>query len=776
MKISLHFTLMIALAFFLTKADAQVLVNQEWVAQYGLPDTIAWSASVTDPGGNLYTTGNTFTVGNGADMLLTKYDSDGNLVWQETYDHDAQNDYGIALILHSDGDLTVAAALYDSNKDFDIGLLHYNSNGSLLWSSTHDYEGQYDVPTAMAEDASGNLYLTAASLGQTTDLDYLTLKFDEDGAQLWAQNYDYVGGRDVPVSLVADNGEITVTGASEDSLGEWDFYTVMYDEDGIQQEESRLDKPGIGFDEPAGIVRDNSGNFFLTGRASDNGIDYYIQTVKLDAQLNILWEVSYSHTGQDGATGLGLDSQGNVYVCGYLSDPLGQDFLLLKYEPNGALAWDRVETTGGGGPAAATSMHISGDDVIYVTGYEAINNEQRLTVIAFDVDGQKLWEQNVEDGEYVGGEIITNGASAYVSGRSFQNGNYQYVAFKYTFWDASADLVMDSTGNPTHVKDEVVVSFAPEALHQSEFESTDIIFGNIGRFVKGPILDELELEPGMSNIKEGYAYKVFKNLTIADSMSVTRLGDTIPVKYLWNTLVIRLPEHVSTVRSGSGNREADAVAGFESLYPYVWYAELNSVFKSGSVPNDDKYDNKQISLHGDNGSLNNDINVEDAWDIETGKPHVRVGVFDSGIRWSHNDLCNNNKDVFAESRVKGGWDYVSNLPIDNNKDNDDVEQSHGTKVAGINDPNPNPQNLAPEDVEEMLQLYAFALPNSTNNAPISTNSSPNELTGFGRLDAGKVMDHLIPPFDIIHYEHGNDYQGLLLFSRPMLLSSFQKVP
>jgi hypothetical protein len=409
MKISLSLPWVIALTFILFKVDAQVLVNQEWMTQYGLPDTIAWSASVTDPGGNLYTTGNTFVTGNNTDVLLTKYDSDGNLVWQQTYDYTGQNDYGIAIILHSDGDLTIAAAFYDTNKDFDIGLLHYNTNGTLLWSKNHDYDGEYDIPTSIAEDINGNIYISASSLGQTTDLDYLTLKFDGDGSLLWDKSYDFIGGRDVPVSLVVDNGEITVTGASEDSLGEWDFYTAMYSDNGTFLEESRLDKPGIGFDEPAGIVRDNSGNFYVTGRASDNGIDYYIQTVKLDAQLNILWEVTYSHTGQDGVTGLGLDSQGNVYVCGYLSDPVGQDFLLLKYDPNGLQIWDRIETTGEGGPTAATSLHISGDDVIYVTGYEAINTDQRLTVTAFDIDGQKLWEQNVDDGEYLGGEIITNG-------------------------------------------------------------------------------------------------------------------------------------------------------------------------------------------------------------------------------------------------------------------------------------------------------------------------------------------------------------------------------
>jgi len=400
MKTLTHF---LTLWLLLGSAMAQTLVNRAWVAQYGLPDTVAWSASTADGSGNLYTTGNTFVPSQGADVLLTQYDPDGNLLWQQTYDHQGQNDYGVAILHHANGELTVAAALHDATDSFDVGLLRYDGSGNLLWSYSYDYQGQYDVPTALAEDAQGNLYVCAASLGSSSDLDYLTLKVKEDGTFEWMQSYDFAAGRDVPISLVVDGNDIAVTGASEDSTGQWDFYTVMYDANGSVIQEYRLDKPGIGFDEPAGMARDAAGNFYLTGRASDNGSTYYIQTVKLDAQLNLLWEVSYTHSGQDGATGLGLDSQGNVYVCGYLAEPTGQELILLKYDPNGNLLWDRTETSEGGGPAAATHLHLNQEDQIFVTGYQAVNSQQRLYVAAFDTEGKKLWERSVEDGDYAGG-------------------------------------------------------------------------------------------------------------------------------------------------------------------------------------------------------------------------------------------------------------------------------------------------------------------------------------------------------------------------------------
>jgi hypothetical protein len=59
--------------------SGQPLVNRAWGGQYGLPDTVTWSASTADASGHLYTTGNTSVLGNGTDVLLTQYDPEGTL-------------------------------------------------------------------------------------------------------------------------------------------------------------------------------------------------------------------------------------------------------------------------------------------------------------------------------------------------------------------------------------------------------------------------------------------------------------------------------------------------------------------------------------------------------------------------------------------------------------------------------------------------------------------------------------------------------------------------
>lgn len=682
MKTLTHF---LTLWLLLGSATAQTLVNREWVAQYGLPDTVAWSASTADGNGNLYTTGNTFVPGNGADVLLTKYDPEGNLLWQQTYDHQGQNDYGVAILHHANGELTVAAALHDATDSFDVGLLRYDGSGNLLWSYSYDYEGQYDVPTALAEDAQGNLYVCAASLGSSTDLDYLTLKVKEDGTFEWMQSYDFASGRDVPVSLVVDGNAITVTGASEDSSGQWDFYTVMYDDNGTVMEEYRLDKPGIGFDEPAGIARDAAGNFYLTGRASDNGSTYYIQTVKLDAQLNLVWEVSYTHSGQDGATGLGIDSQGNVYVCGYLAEPTGQDLILLKYNPNGNLLWDRSETSVGGGPAAATHLHINQEDQIFVTGYQAVNSQQRLYVAAFSSDGEKLWERSVEDGDYVGGEILTQGADAYVSAKSFSNGNYQYVAVKYSFYEREANWIFDANGDPLYAAHELIVRFDEDAVNHAAVDNTigskRAEFGSLGYYLTPSaaqaVQDQLAPLCGTASLMESSTgcpvtlLKVFRQLRTSDTTTISRLGETIPIPAFWATFVLRFPE---------GMDVAVAADSLQALFPLVKYAHPNVAVELLSAPNDSLY-GQQASLSPTVTYPDGDINIEPAWQIETGKPFIKVGVFDTGIDWTHEDFGYNGTSL-SSSKVRG-WDFFTSSSILGDTMYAKYLNDHGTEVAGI---------------------------------------------------------------------------------------------
>ena len=82
------------------------LAAKLWEHTTGTPDTIDWSSSALDGSGNLIVVGNTMVTTNNTDMLITKYATDGTVLWQVQYDHTNNNrDYGVAVAIDASDDI-----------------------------------------------------------------------------------------------------------------------------------------------------------------------------------------------------------------------------------------------------------------------------------------------------------------------------------------------------------------------------------------------------------------------------------------------------------------------------------------------------------------------------------------------------------------------------------------------------------------------------------------------------------------------------------------------
>ncbi len=129
-----------------------------------------------------------------------------------------------------------------------------------------------------------------------------------------------------------------------------------------------------------------------------------------------------------------------------------------------------------------------------------------------------------------------------------------------------------------------------------------------------------------------------------------------------------------------------------SQNPLVEYAEPNYIYRvvggMANLPNDTEMGklwgliNSGQTTTGDGGTIVGkagvDINVRDAWKIETGAPEVLVAVIDTGVKWDHPDLINN---IYTNAREANG---VANVDDDGNGCVDDI---HGCDFPG-NDGNP----------------------------------------------------------------------------------------
>ncbi|MDB6076698.1 MAG: hypothetical protein JWO82_445, partial [Akkermansiaceae bacterium] len=106
-------------------------------------------------------------------------------------------------------------------------------------------------------------------------------------------------------------------------------------------------------------------------------------------------------------------------------------------------------------------------------------------------------------------------------------------------------------------------------------------------------------------------------------------------------------------------------------------AEPDYLQQIAAVPDDSSYPSLW-GLHNTGqtgGTSGADIDAQDAWDITTGSSSVIVGIVDSGMDYTHNDLAPN---VWSNAAGQHGHDYYD----DDNDPLDSSASSHGTHVAG----------------------------------------------------------------------------------------------
>jgi hypothetical protein len=268
----------------------------------------------------------------------------------------------------------VTGESWSSADYFDYITIKYDSTGSELWIARYNYYSSLDDrPTALTIDPSGNVYVTGSRSITTTRTDYTTIKYDSAGNQLWEGWYrGPIQGFDVAVDLAVDPvGNVYVTGFSDGDTTGIDYATVMYDSSGTTIWAARYNGPGNGTDIASALIVDTAGNVFVTGKSERSGTGYDYTTVKYDNTGTELWVVRYDGPSSlnDSAADIVLDSSNNIYISGQ-SNGSGseEDFTTIMYNPSGTEMWSMRYDGPGNSKDFAASMAIDVLNNIYVTG------------------------------------------------------------------------------------------------------------------------------------------------------------------------------------------------------------------------------------------------------------------------------------------------------------------------------------------------------------------------------------------------------------------------
>jgi hypothetical protein len=451
------FTFSNVLANYEIKAIFEKL--EKWAKRYNndsVNDNDEASDIAVDLAGNIYVTGYSIGSTTGPDYATIKYDPNGNLAWQvgvARYDGPAHlGDYATAIAADSSGNVYVTGYSYRGmpKKHSDYCTLKYNSSGNLVWDNKYDdRRNGNDEAAAIAVDSSA-VYITGRSeesLGNTKNLhyDYYTIKYNpQKGQSLWEARYNNssVNGLDEAKAIAVDlAGNVYVTGRSQGNGTDFDYLTIKYDSGGNEKWVNRYNGSGNGSDEATAVALDSSGNVYVTGRSQGNGTGFDYATIKYDSNGNELWVKSYngSGNGSDEATAIALDSSGNVYVTGRSQgNGTGFDYATIKYDSNGNELWVKSYNGSGNGSDEATAIALDSSGNVYVTGKSQGNGTGfDYHTIKYDSSGEMIWRARYNsavngDDEATSIVVDSSAENIYVTGRSAGSSTkFDYATVKY---------------------------------------------------------------------------------------------------------------------------------------------------------------------------------------------------------------------------------------------------------------------------------------------------------------------------------------------------------
>lgn len=654
----------------------QVLVNKKWEQSFGNPSEIDWSSSVIDAGGNIITTGNTVISPTKIALLLTKQSTSGTILWQKTFtiSNESKN-YGVALTTDNVNNIYVVGSCYENESTkHNMLIMKYNSSGTKLWHKTYNGPGNHDdaAVAVICNGTGSEVYVTGPSYGSNSLADYLTLKLNSsNGSTLWERRFNHSSNlNDIPIALSFDgSGKVVISGGSATDALNYDVLTLKYNTNGTLNDSIRIANPGLGYDQPSALAKDAAGNLYITGSTTSDGVNFDIQTIKLNGNLDLVWKKTFDLSqGDDRATSVCVDAESNVYTCGYASMEDGQKvFIALKYASNGDLVWSRKYGEGETEALARKGL-LDAEGNLIMTG--VIKNEVNSSWMTLQLNGAGdiLWEKRIESGDSDEAKptdikVLANG-DLVVSGIKDEAGESVYTTIKYEFLKRSGQIVLVND-QPHHRAGEFIVKFLPQYVNTEFVDDKTIRYGSIYDILK---LEAIENIVNIIELREAKFAKVFPRLSTAHTQSTTRLGEVIPMPEFWSVFLVVLEE---------GQDVEALMADFEALTDYVVYAHPNHVNQHHTIPNDALFGTgDQSSLFPSDDFPDADINVEPAWNIETGQNYTKVGVYDDVIFWAHEDF---GDGTLEGSQIEGGWDFNNDTNIAEATD----PESHGTAVGGI---------------------------------------------------------------------------------------------
>ena len=322
------------------------------------------------------------------DVYLVRTDSDGELLWSKTYGGPDQ-DNGWSVHETSGGFILAGFTKSFGAGGFDLYLIKTDSDGEIVWANTYGGKGD-DLSWGLTPTSDGGYVL----VGETTssgagEEDCFLVKTDPSGTELWSRTYGgEKGDRCFSVALADDGGYVLAGQTYSEGAGDRDVYVIKTDASG-KLEWSRT-FGGAASDVGHSITGVSDGSFLVAGYTTSfavMGDDPYL--IKIDAQGEAQWTRELSMEGINHTLTGEQATDGGFFLVGFSEYPEkgSNAVLLVKVDSEGHLTWYRDVLPTDAGQSFGYTVRATRDGGCVFVGHTTVNAAGNLDLLLVRVKG-----------------------------------------------------------------------------------------------------------------------------------------------------------------------------------------------------------------------------------------------------------------------------------------------------------------------------------------------------------------------------------------------------
>lgn len=424
-----------------------------------------------------YKNGSPTLYSNYSDLVqaLTVFVAPADPAWSYTYNGPAGfDDYAVAIKTGPDNNPVATGTRTGSGSGFDYYTvkLDRTDNPALreIWANSYDDDNSLEnEATCVAVGGDGSVTVSGNSMlynGETGSVNSLyTLGYSQGGAPTALHdqyNGPITGGavNDKAVASAVDAANnVVVVGNGLNAPapgGNNDIYLIKYDAAGnMLWEAIPFDGAEHGNDLPTAVALRADGSIFIsgyTGKAAPNAGKANFFAAKYSATGVKIWSYEYSvkADGDNKASSLAVDANGDPYVTGYITNADGnKDFYTVKFDgasnsDTPVIKWSQPygDSFHGDDQAAAVMIDrandadpVSGNIVVVGTTLSGTGDHD-ITILRYDQAGNRNWAHTLKRpayDDYAKALGLDSQGNIFVATNSSKSGITHSLGLKYDY-------------------------------------------------------------------------------------------------------------------------------------------------------------------------------------------------------------------------------------------------------------------------------------------------------------------------------------------------------